>query len=78
MSDPNNKDCLKCEARLPSCVGKTAGNHTFPGRELSPYYVVCLQDRTLAVRSCDNGYFDGTTQQCALSLTPGVYIHLEQ
>ncbi|XP_069104084.1 LOW QUALITY PROTEIN: uncharacterized protein [Argopecten irradians] len=61
--------CRPCEERLPSCIGKEAGNHTFPGRELSTYYIVCFRNRTVAVRSCSDGFFDPATGYCTTALT---------
>jgi hypothetical protein len=39
---------IPCEERSPSCVGYPNGNNTFPGRQLTPFYMTCLLERTLS------------------------------
>jgi len=63
--------CIPCRERLPSCMGLISGNHTFPGRELSSFYIVCFRNRTEAVRSCDNGFFDPESGTCMATISAG-------
>ncbi|KAK3095139.1 hypothetical protein FSP39_010723 [Pinctada imbricata] len=61
---------LPCEERSPSCVGLRDGNNTFVGRELSPFYISCLRERTLAVGICRYGVYDTTLRYCTTELDP--------
>ncbi|KAL5005503.1 hypothetical protein ScPMuIL_018959 [Solemya velum] len=61
---------LPCIERSPSCIGLSTGNNTFPGRELSPFYITCVQERTLAVGICRYGVYDPTLRRCTADLDP--------
>lgn len=58
-------NCVPCEERLPSCIGYSNGNHSFPTR--NEYYVVCQDERTLSVQSCEPGIFDKALRRCSVS-----------
>lgn len=68
---PNDLNCKRCEDRLPSCVGLPDGNNTFPGQELTPRYVTCMNNRTIKVNQCVRGYFNPSRLACMNRLRPG-------
>ena len=37
--------CIPCNIRFPSCNGRPDGMNSWQGKEWSPYYVVCKQER---------------------------------
>lgn len=59
---------LSCEERSPSCEGQPNGNNTFPQRELTPFYMTCLRERTLSVGVCRYGIYDPTLRYCTTDL----------
>lgn len=61
---------IPCEERSPSCVGYPNGNNTFPGRQLTPFYMTCLLERTLSVGICKYGVYDPTKKYCTTDLDP--------
>lgn len=65
---------LPCIERSPSCIGLPTGNNTFPGRELSPFYITCVQERTLAVGICRYGVYDPTLRRCTADLDPSEFL----
>ena len=62
---------LPCLERSPSCVGMPNGNNTYPTRDLSPFYMTCLEDRTVSVGICRFGVYDPSLRSCATELSPG-------
>lgn len=61
---------LPCLERSPSCVGMINGNNTYPGRDLSPFYMTCLGERTQTVGICRFGVYDPTLRACTTELDP--------
>ncbi|WAR27974.1 hypothetical protein MAR_013678 [Mya arenaria] len=61
---------LPCLERSPSCVGMPNGNNTYPGRDLSPFYMTCLGERTQTVGICRFGVYDPTLRACTTELDP--------
>ena len=47
------------------------GNNTYPTRDLSPFYMTCLGDRTVSVGICRFGVYDPTLKSCTTELSPG-------
>lgn len=47
------------------------GNNTYPGRDLSPFYMTCLGERTQTVGICRFGVYDPTLRACTTELDPG-------
>lgn len=64
-------NCEPCVDRLPSCIGLQDGNNTFPGRQNTPYYITCYLNRTILVRTCEDGVYDQTSRACMTKLDPG-------
>ena len=62
---------LPCLERSPSCVGMPNANNTYPGRDLSPFYMTCLGERTQTVGICRFGVYDPTLRACTTELDPG-------
>jgi len=46
-------------------------NNTYPGRDLSPFYMTCLGERTQTVGICRFGVYDPTLRACTTELDPG-------
>jgi len=44
--------CIPCNIRYPSCVGLPDGMHSWAGKEWSPYYVVCEEERVTFQGQC--------------------------
>ena len=63
--------CIPCRERLPSCVGRPNGRNYFPGRELTENYIQCLDNRTLRVGSCAEGYYDPGRGSCRTEIGAG-------
>lgn len=61
---------LPCLERSPSCVGMLDGNNTYPARDLSPFYMTCLGERTQTVGICRFGVYDPTLRACTTELDP--------
>ncbi|XP_064606426.1 uncharacterized protein LOC135471229 [Liolophura sinensis] len=63
--------CIPCVYRYASCEGLRNGLHAWPGREGSPHYIGCRQERVLYQRECprDEGVqiFDNKLKQCVLA-----------
>ncbi|XP_076448571.1 uncharacterized protein LOC143285210 [Babylonia areolata] len=61
-------DCVPCHIRFPSCRGQKDGLNAWAGRQGSPYYVTCHQQRVLSTGMCKQdgavSVFDAETQQC--------------
>lgn len=51
-------DCIPCEVRFPSCRGLADGVNTWRGRRVSPFYVLCRQQRVVRSGMCKQ---EGTT-----------------
>lgn len=45
--------CVPCSLRFPSCSGLPDGKHSWAGREWSPYYVVCEEERVIFQGECE-------------------------
>ncbi|XP_041349873.1 peritrophin-1-like [Gigantopelta aegis] len=60
--------CIPCNVRYPSCKGLPDGLNPWVGREVSPYFVVCNNNRTVYQGQChqDNSYylFDAVKKTC--------------
>lgn len=64
MCAKGNTSC-SCPDNLPSCVGKTDGDHAFPTRMWKPDYVKCYKNRTiLPTKRCTKGYFHPVQNKC--------------
>ncbi|XP_033744422.1 uncharacterized protein LOC117330326 [Pecten maximus] len=48
-------NCVPCSARHPSCTGQPDGLNVWPGREQTPYFVVCRGDRVIYQGLCPEG-----------------------
>lgn len=47
-----------------SCRSHPDGANEYPGRERTPWYVVCEHGRTVAVEQCHVGIFDQQSHMC--------------
>lgn len=60
--------CIPCNVRYPSCRGMPNGLNPWVGREPSPYFVLCRQERTLSQGQCANSkgpqLFDAVKRIC--------------
>lgn len=59
--------CIPCHLRMPSCDGYPDGPNTWSGRERSPYYVICKNDRVIDQTSCSGTKpqrFDPVLRRC--------------
>lgn len=60
--------CVPCSVRNPSCRSKKDGLNAWAGREGSPHYVVCANQRVVYSGMCDQGQgtqlFDPATKTC--------------
>ncbi|KAL4228860.1 hypothetical protein ACF0H5_011900 [Mactra antiquata] len=66
----NDPSCTPCSTRLPSCVGSTDGDMSYPNKLWQREYVTCYKDRTiLPVKTCNKGYFHPVLQQCTDDVT---------
>ena len=55
----------------PSCVGLPNGRNAFLGRENQPDYIVCENDRTMAITKCPGGNnFDPIDRKCLMPEKP--------
>ena len=45
--------CIPCHVRFPSCKGLPNGLNPWVGREGSPYYAVCSNERVVYHDMCD-------------------------
>ncbi|XP_069142701.1 uncharacterized protein [Argopecten irradians] len=48
-------NCVPCSARHPSCSGRPDGLNVWPGREQTPYFVVCRGERVIYQGLCPHG-----------------------
>ena len=67
--------CKPCRERIPSCNGLPNGNNTYPGQAGGPLYITCYNDRTIFVRTCEQGVFDPNVKACVTSaseINPGI------
>ncbi|KAJ8316009.1 hypothetical protein KUTeg_006023 [Tegillarca granosa] len=64
LCDPNDQGCIECPKRLPSCIGKSDGNHGFPGRLWRPDFITCYKNRTINITKCPSGYFNPINKKC--------------
>ncbi|XP_069100906.1 uncharacterized protein [Argopecten irradians] len=48
-------NCVPCSARHPSCSGRPDGLNVWPGREQTPYFVVCRGERVIYQGLCPQG-----------------------
>ncbi|KAL8595975.1 hypothetical protein ACOMHN_018287 [Nucella lapillus] len=56
--------CAPCEERYPNCRGQSDGHRPFPTRLLTPWFIKCHRQRTMAVVRCVNSLFDPVSNQC--------------
>ncbi|XP_060066238.1 uncharacterized protein LOC132546535 [Ylistrum balloti] len=59
--------CIPCHLRMPSCDGYPDGPNVWSGRERSPYYVVCKNDRVVLQTRCSGAkpqLFDPVLKKC--------------
>ncbi|XP_076453497.1 uncharacterized protein LOC143288755 [Babylonia areolata] len=66
--DHQKAGCPACEKRYPSCGGQPDGDRPYPGRLLSPWFVKCRAERTMAIVRCVRSVFDPVTNTCGRSL----------
>lgn len=72
----SSANCELCPLRLPSCVGKSDGNHSFIGRRWEPIYITCYQNRTIKIGKCPHGYFHPVNNVCQSKIGHGMYLFL--
>lgn len=65
--------CPTCEERFPSCQGLPDGFRPYPGKLLSPLFVKCQAERTMAVIRCVEGLFDPISLKCGATLEQGEF-----
>lgn len=73
-------NCVPCNVRFPSCRGLPDGPNAWTGREGSPYFAVCRQQRVMASGMCEQKeavfVFDPRARMCVKQEeaihTPGV------
>ena len=68
---PGNRSCLPCAERLPSCVGLPNGQNAIVGDIWSGRYVKCLNNRTMVVGTCPQGWFHPVQRICVTMIHPG-------
>lgn len=60
--------CIPCMVRFPSCKGLPDGMNPWVGREYSPYYVLCQDERAIYHGRCDGSkgpqLFDPEKRMC--------------
>nr|XP_022322146.1 uncharacterized protein LOC111123822 isoform X3 [Crassostrea virginica] len=71
LCSASNSSCQPCSERLPSCVGLSNGQNPMPGRAWSSNFVDCLDNRTLTVNNCKNGWFHPVQRKCVSQIYPG-------
>jgi hypothetical protein len=52
--------------RLPSCLGLSDGDNSYPGHKHWKQYINCYKERTQEVRDCTMGYFDEKLRRCLI------------
>lgn len=48
----HSSHCVPCEIRFPSCKGRADGINAWSGRERTPYFVVCENERLVRQGQC--------------------------
>lgn len=48
----HSSHCVPCEVRFPSCKGRPDGINAWSGRERTPYFVVCENERLVRQGKC--------------------------
>ncbi|KAK3583067.1 hypothetical protein CHS0354_004012 [Potamilus streckersoni] len=56
--------CKPCFDNQPSCKGLHDGPNTYPGLLFTPDFIICLQERTIEIGTCNDGVFDPTRRIC--------------
>ncbi|KAJ8316015.1 LOW QUALITY PROTEIN: hypothetical protein KUTeg_006029 [Tegillarca granosa] len=67
----SNTSCTSCHDIMPSCVGLPNGYNAYPRREWSEHYIVCNKNRTLDIKTCDEGIFNPKQGRCVKGLDNG-------
>ncbi|XP_064606644.1 uncharacterized protein LOC135471364 [Liolophura sinensis] len=66
MNKCHRSHCIPCWARFPSCSGLEDGKRVWKGREKSPLYAVCENERVVKHGRCPNGHlFHPNLLECA-------------
>lgn len=58
----DQRKCVPCSVRLPSCRNLRDGTHPHP--TIPNKYLICKMERTLRVMTCLKGVFDEALRQC--------------
>lgn len=69
----SSSNCELCPLRLPSCVGKSDGNHSFIGHLWEPLFITCYKNRTIMISKCLHGYFHPVNNVCQSKIGHGMY-----
>lgn len=69
----SSSSCELCPLRLPSCVGKSDGNHSFIGHLWEPLFITCYKNRTIMISKCLHGYFHPVNNVCQSKIGHGMY-----
>ncbi|XP_033744419.1 uncharacterized protein LOC117330325 [Pecten maximus] len=59
--------CIPCHLRMPTCDGYPDGPNVWSGRERTPFYVVCKNDRVISQNRCSGEKpqrFDPVLKKC--------------
>ncbi|XP_062578131.1 uncharacterized protein LOC134240032, partial [Saccostrea cucullata] len=65
-----DNSCKPCPERFPSCSGLIDGFNPDPRSLWTGHYIRCFHNRTVAVETCPNGYFNVRTRQCSEFVNP--------
>ena len=66
-----DRTCAPCPERLPSCRGLPDGPQPDSTHLWVDQYVTCFANRTMAVKTCNHGYFHPRQHQCRSQVDPG-------
>ncbi|KAK3605717.1 hypothetical protein CHS0354_013514 [Potamilus streckersoni] len=61
--------CVPCHIRYPSCIGLPDGENFWAGREWTPYYIICHDERVVFTGECSTSdkteIFNPDKKECA-------------
>ncbi|KAJ8316010.1 hypothetical protein KUTeg_006024 [Tegillarca granosa] len=69
---PTNTSCVKCQKRLPSCIGKLDRKNGFPGKLWTRSYIECFRNRTMNISNCTVGEFFNPRLKVCMKQVPKV------
>ena len=75
ICDKNDKSCVPCSKRLPSCIGLPRGDNPIPWKLWGKEYSVCYKNRTMDMKNCTKKYFHPVQRKCMDKVDNCKFVH---